>query len=156
MCDGVVRSELTHRRCIALQLGDKYKITTPVNWKTGDDVIVHPSVNNEEAKTLFPDVTFHKVGVLPAAAEASEAHEGTTATVPPDHPAQGVKPDCCAVRTRSPGLSATEELVRTCKSTVSTLAAVPGAMYTKLNCRDVVPTRAPKFVKQSDTKLPRS
>ncbi|KAH9843668.1 1-Cys peroxiredoxin [Rhodofomes roseus] len=44
----------------SLQLGDKYRVTTPVNWKTGDDVIVHPSVNNEEAKTLFPDVTFHK------------------------------------------------------------------------------------------------
>lgn len=72
-----MRSELTHRRCIALQLGDKYRITTPVNWKTGDDVIVHPSVNNEEAKTLFPDVTFHKVGVLPAAAEVSKANEWT-------------------------------------------------------------------------------
>lgn len=46
---------------IALQLGDKYRVTTPVNWKKGDDVIVHPSVSNDEAKTLFPDVTFHKV-----------------------------------------------------------------------------------------------
>ncbi|KAH0840031.1 Ssu72-like protein-domain-containing protein [Lanmaoa asiatica] len=49
------------RMLIALQLGDKYKVTTPVNWNKGDDVIVHPAVNNEEAKKLFPDVTFHKV-----------------------------------------------------------------------------------------------
>jgi alkyl hydroperoxide reductase subunit AhpC len=39
----------------SLQTGDKYKITTPVNWVPGDDVIVHPSVNNEQAKELFPD-----------------------------------------------------------------------------------------------------
>ncbi|KAI8976519.1 thioredoxin-like protein [Pilobolus umbonatus] len=38
----------------SLQLGDKHRITTPGNWKKGDDVIVHPSVSNEEAKTLFP------------------------------------------------------------------------------------------------------
>ncbi|KAF9247211.1 1-Cys peroxiredoxin [Melanogaster broomeanus] len=44
----------------SLQLGDKYRVTTPVNWRKGDDVIVHPSVNNDEAKTLFPEVTFHK------------------------------------------------------------------------------------------------
>ena len=29
-------------------------ITTPINWIPGDDVIVHPGVSNEEAKTLFP------------------------------------------------------------------------------------------------------
>jgi len=44
----------------SLQLGDKHRITTPVNWKKGDDVIVHPSVSNEEAKTLFPEHTVHK------------------------------------------------------------------------------------------------
>jgi alkyl hydroperoxide reductase subunit AhpC len=38
----------------SLQLGDKYRITTPVNWHSGDDVIIHPSVTNEEAATLFP------------------------------------------------------------------------------------------------------
>jgi hypothetical protein len=32
-----------------------------VNWKVGDDVIVHPGVSNEEAKTLFPEHTVHKV-----------------------------------------------------------------------------------------------
>jgi hypothetical protein len=39
----------------SLQTGDKHRITTPINWIPGDDVIVHPSVKNEEAKTLFPD-----------------------------------------------------------------------------------------------------
>ncbi|KAL1934780.1 hypothetical protein VTP01DRAFT_6962 [Rhizomucor pusillus] len=38
----------------SLQLGDKYKITTPGNWKKGDDVIVHPSVSTEEAQKIFP------------------------------------------------------------------------------------------------------
>ncbi|KIM90696.1 hypothetical protein PILCRDRAFT_58905 [Piloderma croceum F 1598] len=44
----------------SLQLGDKHRITTPVNWKKGDDVIVHPSVSNDEAKKLFPEFTIHK------------------------------------------------------------------------------------------------
>ena len=45
----------------SLQIGDKYRVTTPVNWNKGDDVIVHPSVSNDEAKTLFPEFTAHKV-----------------------------------------------------------------------------------------------
>ncbi|KAL1946630.1 hypothetical protein VTO73DRAFT_14734 [Trametes versicolor] len=44
----------------SLQIGDKYRVTTPVNWKKGDDVIVHPTVSNEEAKTLFPEFKIHK------------------------------------------------------------------------------------------------
>jgi alkyl hydroperoxide reductase subunit AhpC len=39
----------------SLQTGDKYKVTTPIDWVPGDDVIVHPSVKNEQAKELFPD-----------------------------------------------------------------------------------------------------
>jgi len=38
----------------SLQLGDKHQITTPANWKKGDDVIIHPAVNNEKAEELFP------------------------------------------------------------------------------------------------------
>jgi alkyl hydroperoxide reductase subunit AhpC len=38
----------------SLQTGDKHRVTTPINWIPGDDVIVHPSVKNDEAKTLFP------------------------------------------------------------------------------------------------------
>ncbi|MDE2488661.1 MAG: hypothetical protein KGO51_14810, partial [Alphaproteobacteria bacterium] len=33
---------------------DKHKVATPGNWKQGGDVIIAPSVSNEEAKTLFP------------------------------------------------------------------------------------------------------
>ena len=39
----------------SLQLGDKHKITTPVNWQKGEDVIVHPAVSDDQAKTLFPN-----------------------------------------------------------------------------------------------------
>ena len=38
----------------SMQLTDKFKVATPVNWKHGDDVIIVPSVNNEDAKKLFP------------------------------------------------------------------------------------------------------
>ena len=38
----------------SLQLTDKYKVATPVNWKQGEDVIIVPAVNNEDAKKLFP------------------------------------------------------------------------------------------------------
>jgi alkyl hydroperoxide reductase subunit AhpC len=38
----------------SLQTGDKHRITTPINWVPGDDVIVHPAVKNDEAKVLFP------------------------------------------------------------------------------------------------------
>ncbi|CED82327.1 cysteine peroxiredoxin [Phaffia rhodozyma] len=38
----------------SLQLGDKHRITTPVNWKRGDPAIIHPSVSNDEAQKLFP------------------------------------------------------------------------------------------------------
>ncbi|KAF7317024.1 1-cys peroxiredoxin [Mycena chlorophos] len=43
----------------AIQLGDKHRIATPVNWKQGEDVIVHASVGKEEAKTLFPNHVEH-------------------------------------------------------------------------------------------------
>jgi alkyl hydroperoxide reductase subunit AhpC len=39
----------------SLQTGDKHKVTTPINWIPGDDVIVHPSIKNDQAKELFPD-----------------------------------------------------------------------------------------------------
>lgn len=38
----------------SLQLTDHYKVATPVNWKQGDDVIIVPSLSDEEAKKLFP------------------------------------------------------------------------------------------------------
>ena len=39
----------------SLQLTDGHKVATPVNWRKGDDVIIVPAVNNEDAKKLFPD-----------------------------------------------------------------------------------------------------
>ena len=39
----------------SLQLTDGYKVATPVNWTDGDDVIIVPSLNNEEAGKLFPE-----------------------------------------------------------------------------------------------------
>ena len=38
----------------SLQLTDTHKVATPVDWKYGDDVIILPSVSNEDAKTMFP------------------------------------------------------------------------------------------------------
>ena len=37
----------------SLQLTAKHKVSTPVNWKQGENVIIAGSVNNEEAKQLF-------------------------------------------------------------------------------------------------------
>jgi alkyl hydroperoxide reductase subunit AhpC len=39
----------------SMQLTAKHKVATPVNWKPGDDVIIVPSVSDDDAKTLFPD-----------------------------------------------------------------------------------------------------
>ncbi len=38
----------------SLQLTDGYKVATPANWRDGDDVIVLPTVSNEDADKLFP------------------------------------------------------------------------------------------------------
>jgi len=37
------------------QLTANYKVATPANWKSGDDVIIIPAVNNDAAKELFPE-----------------------------------------------------------------------------------------------------
>ena len=39
----------------SLQLTARHKVATPVNWKSGEDVIIAGSVNNEEAKAKYPD-----------------------------------------------------------------------------------------------------
>ena len=39
----------------SLQLTATHKVSTPVNWKQGDDVIIAGSVSNDEAKELFGD-----------------------------------------------------------------------------------------------------
>ena len=38
----------------SMQLTAKHKVATPVNWKQGQDVIIIPSVSDEEAKQKFP------------------------------------------------------------------------------------------------------
>nr|WP_067031746.1 peroxiredoxin [Muricauda sp. CP2A] len=38
----------------ALQLSSQHQVVTPANWKQGDDVIVDPSLSNEEAEKLYP------------------------------------------------------------------------------------------------------
>jgi len=38
----------------SMQLTAKHKVATPVNWKHGEDVIIVPSVSNDEAKEKFP------------------------------------------------------------------------------------------------------
>lgn len=38
----------------SLQTGDNNRVTTPIDWQLGQDVIVAPSVSDEEAKKIFP------------------------------------------------------------------------------------------------------
>jgi len=38
----------------SMQLTDRHKVSTPVNWKQGQDVIIVPAVSDEEAKERFP------------------------------------------------------------------------------------------------------
>jgi thioredoxin-dependent peroxiredoxin len=38
----------------SIQLTDRHKVATPANWKPGDDVIILPSVSDEQAKEMFP------------------------------------------------------------------------------------------------------
>jgi len=39
----------------SIQLTANHKVATPVNWKSGEDVIIVPAVSDEEAKTRFPN-----------------------------------------------------------------------------------------------------
>jgi alkyl hydroperoxide reductase subunit AhpC len=39
----------------SLQLTDRHKVATPANWRSGEDVIIVPSVSDADARTLFPD-----------------------------------------------------------------------------------------------------
>jgi alkyl hydroperoxide reductase subunit AhpC len=39
----------------SLQLTATHKVSTPVNWKPGEDVIIAGSVSDEDAKKMYPD-----------------------------------------------------------------------------------------------------
>jgi alkyl hydroperoxide reductase subunit AhpC len=39
----------------SLQLTANHKVATPVDWKSGEDVIIVPAVSDEEAKERFPE-----------------------------------------------------------------------------------------------------
>ena len=38
----------------SMQLTAKHSVATPVNWKSGEDVIIVPAVSDEQAKQKFP------------------------------------------------------------------------------------------------------
>ena len=38
----------------SLQLTENKKVATPANWKAGEDVVISPSVSNEDAEKMFP------------------------------------------------------------------------------------------------------
>jgi len=39
----------------SLQLTSKHQVATPVNWKSGEDVIIVPSISDEDAKKKYPE-----------------------------------------------------------------------------------------------------
>ncbi len=39
----------------SIQITAKHTVATPVNWRPGDDVIIPPSVSDEDAKKRFPE-----------------------------------------------------------------------------------------------------
>jgi alkyl hydroperoxide reductase subunit AhpC len=39
----------------SLQLTAKHKVSTPVNWKQGEDVIIAGSVSDDDAKKIYPN-----------------------------------------------------------------------------------------------------
>jgi alkyl hydroperoxide reductase subunit AhpC len=38
----------------SMQLTTRHQMATPVNWKHGEDVIIVPSVSDEQAKAKYP------------------------------------------------------------------------------------------------------
>lgn len=39
----------------ALQITDRQNVATPVDWQPGDDVVIPPSVSDQDAHALYPD-----------------------------------------------------------------------------------------------------
>ncbi|MDA8356489.1 MAG: peroxidase, partial [Actinomycetota bacterium] len=38
----------------ALQLSGAHAVSTPVNWRDGDEVIISPALSDDEARERFP------------------------------------------------------------------------------------------------------
>lgn len=38
----------------SLQLTEHHKVSTPADWQQGEEVVISPSITNEEAKEMFP------------------------------------------------------------------------------------------------------
>lgn len=58
----------------SLQLTDRHKVATPADWQQGDDVIIVPSLDDEAARSLFPDGwTTHKPYLRTVAQPTSDA-----------------------------------------------------------------------------------
>ena len=69
----------------SLQLSAGYSVSTPVNWKDGEDVIIMPSVSDDDAKGKFPkgwkdgqalpapDASAQQVSLDPRRAPAAQA-----------------------------------------------------------------------------------
>jgi len=39
----------------SLQLTARHKVSTPVNWRQGEEVIIAGSVSDDEARRIYPD-----------------------------------------------------------------------------------------------------
>ena len=39
----------------SMQLTAEHQVATPVNWQQGEDVVIAPSVSDEQAKAKYPD-----------------------------------------------------------------------------------------------------
>ncbi len=58
----------------SLQLTSKHRVSTPVNWKQGEDVIISGAVSNDEAKKIFGDWKEPRpyIRIVPQPKEASK------------------------------------------------------------------------------------
>jgi len=48
----------------SLQLTANHSVATPANWKHGEDVIIAPSVSDDEARNKYPDGWRSKIPYL--------------------------------------------------------------------------------------------
>ena len=62
----------------SLQLTAKYSVSTPVNWKDGEDVIIAPAVSDEDAKEQVPEGLESPQALPPAHAPAEQVAQSRT------------------------------------------------------------------------------